>query len=103
MNGREIRLSTEPVVFNPEESLNKYLLNISHSDLIADVESFTGEEALSTPIVTPSVLPQPQLMLKPFISCRKKHHLFFEPTTLPGRPIFPIAGNGWLCVKSLVS
>ncbi|BCL43737.1 type VI secretion system tip protein VgrG [Enterobacter roggenkampii] len=49
MNGREIRLSTEPVVFNPEESLNKYLLNISHSDLIADVESFTGEEALSTP------------------------------------------------------
>ncbi|MCQ4444812.1 type VI secretion system tip protein VgrG [Enterobacter cloacae] len=49
MNGREIRFSHLPVVFNPEESLNKYLLTISGSDLIADVESFTGEEALSTP------------------------------------------------------
>lgn len=49
MNGRETWLSTAPVVFNPEESLNKYLLNISQSDLIADVESFTGEEALSSP------------------------------------------------------
>lgn len=49
MNGREIRFSHSPVVFNPEESLNKYLLPISRSDLIADVESFTGEEALSTP------------------------------------------------------
>lgn len=49
MNGLEIRLSNESVIFNPEESLNKYLLNISHSDLIADVESFTGEEALSFP------------------------------------------------------
>lgn len=49
MNGREIRFSNEPVIFNPEESLNKYLLNISHSDLVADVESFTGEEALSLP------------------------------------------------------
>ncbi len=49
MNGRETWLSTAPVVFNPEESLNKYLLNINRSDLIADVESFTGEEALSSP------------------------------------------------------
>lgn len=49
MNGRETRLSTATGIFNPEESLNKYLLNISRSDLIADVESFTGEEALSSP------------------------------------------------------
>ncbi|MBS1204471.1 MAG: vgrG [Proteobacteria bacterium] len=49
MNGSEIRFSNESVLFNPEESLNKYLLNISRSDLIADVESFTGEEALSSP------------------------------------------------------
>ncbi|MEL4015480.1 type VI secretion system Vgr family protein [Dryocola clanedunensis] len=49
MNGRETRFSNEPVIFNPEESLNKYLLNIYHSDLVADVESFTGDEALSMP------------------------------------------------------
>ncbi|WP_052250289.1 type VI secretion system Vgr family protein [Enterobacter sp. Bisph1] len=49
MNGREIRFSNESSIFNAEESLNKYLLKISYSDLIADVESFTGEEALSTP------------------------------------------------------
>lgn len=49
MNGRSITLSAAPEIFNPTESLNKYLLNISHSELVADVMSFTGEEALSSP------------------------------------------------------
>lgn len=42
-------LPTAPAVFDPENSLNKYLLKISHSDFIADVASFTGDEALSSP------------------------------------------------------
>lgn len=34
---------------SPEETLNRYLLEILHSDVMTDVESFIGHEALSTP------------------------------------------------------
>jgi type VI secretion system secreted protein VgrG len=46
MYGRS--LYKPPVEFNPEESLNKYLLRVSNSDFVADVESFIGDEALSS-------------------------------------------------------
>ncbi|MDV5141984.1 type VI secretion system Vgr family protein [Chimaeribacter arupi] len=42
-------LTAAPAFFDPENSLNKYLLKINGSDVIADVESFTGDEALSSP------------------------------------------------------
>jgi len=42
-------LTPQQPKFIPEESLNKYLLDIPNSEFVADVESFHGEEALSEP------------------------------------------------------
>lgn len=47
MAGHVISLAKE--IFNPVNSQNRYLLHLFNSDVIADIESFTGYDALSTP------------------------------------------------------
>ncbi|CAM3776560.1 type VI secretion system Vgr family protein [Rahnella victoriana] len=47
MTGHVISLAE--TIFNPVNSQNRYLLHLFNSDVVADVESFTGHEALSEP------------------------------------------------------